>query len=116
MNNTQLLDAVLEEIKQDIAIGDLTALAEMLSFVPITNLEAYLPDHPKGIISPMTLIDYLNIHGFDYKLFNNDYHVVVIGKDFQTYDIYPTSEKWKARSTNEWSKGLKNFYRELEGK
>jgi hypothetical protein len=38
---------VLEQIKVDVASGDLTALDELLRFIPRQNLEAYLPEKPK---------------------------------------------------------------------
>ena len=38
-----LIDEVLEEIKKDIANGDLTAIEELLRFTPYKNLMAYLP-------------------------------------------------------------------------
>ena len=38
-----LIDEVLEEIKKDIASGDLTAIEELLRFTPYKNLMAYLP-------------------------------------------------------------------------
>lgn len=38
---------VLEQIKTDIADGDLTALDELLRCIPRKNLEAYLPEKPK---------------------------------------------------------------------
>ena len=40
-------DEVLEQIKTDIASGDLTALDELIRFIPRQNLEAYLPEKPK---------------------------------------------------------------------
>jgi hypothetical protein len=40
-------DEVLEQIKDDIASGDLTALDELLRCIPRKNLEAYLPEKPK---------------------------------------------------------------------
>ena len=39
----ELYDKVLEQIKQDVADGDLSAIDELLKFVPKENLEAYLP-------------------------------------------------------------------------
>ena len=38
---------VLEQIKVDVASGDLTALDELIRFIPRQNLEAYLPEKPK---------------------------------------------------------------------
>jgi hypothetical protein len=40
----ELIDVVLENIVLDIHVGDHTALAEMLNFIPVENLVAYLPD------------------------------------------------------------------------
>jgi hypothetical protein len=42
--NQQLVDRVLERIKTDIASGDLTAIAELLTFIPETNLKGYLSE------------------------------------------------------------------------
>jgi hypothetical protein len=39
-----LIERVLEQIKADFAMGDLTALDELLSFVPKENLIGYLPE------------------------------------------------------------------------
>ena len=43
----ETIDKVIEEIKRDIAVGDVEALDEMLSFLPIENLIAYLPEKIK---------------------------------------------------------------------
>lgn len=40
----QLIDAVLEQIKENIAEGDLTAIEELLRFVPLQNLIQFLPE------------------------------------------------------------------------
>lgn len=40
----ELIDKVLEEIKKDVATGDVTAIDELLRFCPAKNLEAYLPE------------------------------------------------------------------------
>lgn len=40
----KIIDAVLEQIKVDIAEGDLTAIAELLTFTPTTNLIGFLPE------------------------------------------------------------------------
>lgn len=40
----ELYDKVLEQIKQDVVDGDLSAIDELLRFVPKENLEAYLPE------------------------------------------------------------------------
>ena len=39
-----LINRVIEEIRKDFAMGDLTALDELLSFVPRENLIGYLPE------------------------------------------------------------------------
>jgi hypothetical protein len=41
---SSLIDRVIEEIRKDFAMGDLTALDELLSFVPRENLIGYLPE------------------------------------------------------------------------
>ena len=40
----KLIDEVIEQIKYDILIGDVTAIDELLRFVPDINLVWYLPD------------------------------------------------------------------------
>ena len=40
----ELYDKVLEQIKKDVSDGDLSAIDELLRFVPKENLEAYLPE------------------------------------------------------------------------
>lgn len=44
MNANDLIDRVLEQVKADVKSEDLTALAELLKFLPEKNLKAYLPD------------------------------------------------------------------------
>ena len=39
-----LINRVIVEIQRDFAMGDLTSLDELLSFVPRENLIAYLPE------------------------------------------------------------------------
>jgi DNA-directed RNA polymerase subunit RPC12/RpoP len=39
-----LIDRVIEQIMNDIAIGDITSLEELLTFVPEENLIGYLPE------------------------------------------------------------------------
>lgn len=41
----KLIDRVIEKIKEDIADGDVTALDELLKFIPIENLIAFLPEN-----------------------------------------------------------------------
>ena len=41
---SSLINRAIEEIKSDISMGDLTALDELLSFVPRENLLAFLPE------------------------------------------------------------------------
>ena len=40
----ELIDKVLEQMKKDIEVGDLTAIDELLTFVPIRNLKGYLAE------------------------------------------------------------------------
>jgi len=40
----KLIDKCLEEIKKDVLSGDLTAIDELLKFVPTKNLQSYLPE------------------------------------------------------------------------
>ena len=40
----ELIDRCLEEIKKDVASGDVTAIDELLKFTPTKNLQAYLPE------------------------------------------------------------------------
>ena len=39
-----LINRVLEQVKADLSMGDLTSLDELLSFVPRENLIGYLPE------------------------------------------------------------------------
>ena len=39
-----LIERVLEQIKADLSMGDVTAIEELLSFVPKENLLWYLPE------------------------------------------------------------------------
>lgn len=40
----ELVDEVIEQIKKDIAMGDLTAVDELLKFIPEEYLKGYLPE------------------------------------------------------------------------
>lgn len=40
----EIVDKTLEEIKKDVASGDMTAINELLMFCPAKNLQAYLPE------------------------------------------------------------------------
>jgi hypothetical protein len=40
----ELVDVVLKQIVDDVLFGDMTAVEELLTFVPIFNLVSYLPD------------------------------------------------------------------------
>jgi hypothetical protein len=40
----ELVDRVIDHIKMDIEVGDLTAVDDLLKFCPIKNLIAYLPE------------------------------------------------------------------------
>jgi hypothetical protein len=39
-----LLDKVLDQLVQDVQAGDLTAIEELLKFIPEKNLIAFLPE------------------------------------------------------------------------
>jgi hypothetical protein len=39
-----LLDKVLDQLVQDVQAGDLTAIEELLKFIPEENLIAFLPE------------------------------------------------------------------------
>lgn len=39
-----LLEKVIEQIQKDIECRDVTALEELLRFVPVENLKGYLPE------------------------------------------------------------------------
>ncbi len=39
-----LVELVIDQIKKDIEVGDLTAIHELLLFSPEENLKAYLPE------------------------------------------------------------------------
>lgn len=43
----ELLNKVVEQIKLDLELGDLEAVYELLNFVPIKNLQGYLPEEEK---------------------------------------------------------------------
>ena len=44
MDTQELVDLVIAAIKRDIRAGDLTALEELLKFLPRENLIGYLPE------------------------------------------------------------------------
>lgn len=43
-NKQDLIEKVVEQIKEDVHCGDYTALEELMGFLPIENLIAYLPE------------------------------------------------------------------------
>ena len=44
MTKQELIDKCLEQIKTDVLSGDVTAIEELLNFVPTENLKGYLAD------------------------------------------------------------------------
>ena len=46
MDDEQLIDALIEQIKQDVKNQDFTAIEELLNFVPETNLKSFLSEVP----------------------------------------------------------------------
>ena len=46
MPKEELIDLVLDQIVQDVQNKDFTAIVELLSFVPETNLKSFLSEGP----------------------------------------------------------------------
>ena len=46
MTREELVDLVLEQIAQDVANKDYTAIEELLHFVPESNLKSFLSEGP----------------------------------------------------------------------
>ena len=46
MTREELVDAVIEQIQQDVKNQDFTAIEELLSFVPENNLKSFLSEVP----------------------------------------------------------------------
>jgi hypothetical protein len=44
MDRSELIDKVLEQMREDLINHDLTAIEELLKFVPMENLIGYLPE------------------------------------------------------------------------
>ena len=44
MNSKKIIEQVLDQIVEDVEIGDLTAIEELLRNVPVEQLLAYLPE------------------------------------------------------------------------
>lgn len=44
VDESDLIDLVLEQIRVDVDAGDFTAIEELLKYVPEKNLIAYLPE------------------------------------------------------------------------
>ena len=42
--NQELIDNVIAQMKNDIKMGDWTAIDELLKFVPVENLKGYLAE------------------------------------------------------------------------
>jgi DNA-directed RNA polymerase subunit RPC12/RpoP len=63
-----LIDRVIEQIKSDIASGDITALDELLTFVPRENLIGFLPEE-------------------EHKRFENDYSCNNCGSGFAAEEM-----------------------------
>ena len=53
----KLIDAVIDQIKSDIANGDETAIIELLWSTPVKNLIAYLPEENQKEYKPLTIIN-----------------------------------------------------------
>ena len=46
MTREELIDAVIEQIIQDVKNADYTAIQELLCYVPETNLKSFLSEGP----------------------------------------------------------------------
>ena len=44
ISRSEVIDKVLIQIQNDLEAGDLTAVEELLSFVPLVNLIGFLPE------------------------------------------------------------------------
>jgi hypothetical protein len=44
MDKQELIDSVLDQIEIDVKIGDLTAIEELLQYIPEQYLMGYLPE------------------------------------------------------------------------
>jgi hypothetical protein len=51
LENLKLTDRVLDQIQKDIASQHFSAIAELLTFVPVENLRGYLPEAENMITS-----------------------------------------------------------------
>ena len=66
MTKQELIDAVIKQIQNDLRGGDLTALYELLRFVPNTYLKGYLKEEdlkPKWIVCGGNLLEGHKFHG-----------------------------------------------------
>lgn len=43
-DRVKLIDAVIEQLKNDIEMGDYEAIVELLNALPTANLKGYLPE------------------------------------------------------------------------
>ena len=64
----KLIERVVEQIKADLSMGDVTAIEELLSFVPRENLIGYLPEE-------------------EWERFENDYQCQNCGGGFTREEI-----------------------------
>lgn len=81
LENLKLTDRVLEQIQKDIASQNLTAIAELLTFVPVENLRGYLPEAENMITSwAAAKVSY------DMML-DNDSEIVVAGLQFWPSEV-----------------------------
>jgi len=59
-NKMAIIDSVIDQIKLDIVNGDITALEELLEYIPIENLQAYLPEVIENIDIEIDDISHIN--------------------------------------------------------
>jgi hypothetical protein len=48
LNQDKIIEQVIEQIKLDLANGDTSAIAELLSFLNVYTLQGYLPEVVKS--------------------------------------------------------------------
>jgi len=53
MHEDDMIDTAIEQIKKDIEAGDVSAIFELLRFVPEENLIAYLPEDQQKRFKPL---------------------------------------------------------------
>jgi hypothetical protein len=58
-NKQDLIEKVVEQIKEDLHCGEVEALEELLTFVPVENLIGYLPEEDWKPFNHLVAEEYL---------------------------------------------------------